>query len=80
MKSLKMEGKALLKFGKILKDNKKLAYLNLIDNNLDYQNIIKFGLLIRKNNIINEVKMLLNKPNREEQSCIKRCNPHIIFT
>ena len=80
MKSLKMEGKTLLKFGKILKDNKKLAYLNLIDNNLDYQNIIKFGLLIRKNNIINEVKMLLNKPNREEQACIKRCNPHIIFT
>ena len=79
LKTSKLDEKTFIKLGKTINNNKKLIYLNLIDNNLDYQNIIKFGLLIRKNNIINDIKMLLNKPNKEEQVCIKRCNPHIIF-
>ena len=79
IKSSKIDDKTLINLGKSLKNHKKLKYLNLIDNNLDYQSIIKFGLLIRKNNIINEVKMLLNKTTKDEQVCIKRCNPHIIF-
>ena len=79
IKSSKIDDKTLINLGKSLKNHKKLKYLNLIDNNLDYQSIIKFGLLIRKNNIINEVKMLLNKPTKDEQVCIKRCNPHLIF-
>jgi len=79
IKSSKIDDKTLVSLGKSLKNIKKLIYLNLIDNNLDYQSIIKFGLLIRKNNIINDVKMLLNKPTKDEIVCIKRCNPHIIF-
>ena len=79
IKSSKIDSKILLHLGKSLKDNKKLIYLNLIDNNLDYQTIIKFGLLITKNNIINDIKMLLNKPSKDEIICIKRCNPHLIF-
>ena len=79
IKSSKIDSKILLHLGKSLKDNKKLIYLNLIDNNLDYQTIIKCGLLIRKNNIINDIKMLLNKPSKDEIICIKRCNPHLIF-
>ena len=79
IKSSKINDKILTKLGKSLFNNNKLFYLNLIDNSLDYQSIIKFGLLIRKNNIINDVKMLLNKPSKNEIECIKRCNPHIIF-
>ena len=79
IKSSKIDHQTLLKLGKSLSNNKKLVYLNLIDNNLDYKSIIQFGLLIRKNNIINDIKMLLNKPTKDEITCIKRCNPHIIF-
>ena len=79
IKTSKINDKILINLGKCLYNHKKLFYLSLIDNNLDYQSIIKFGLLIRKNNIINDIKMLLNKPSKNEIECIKRCNPHLIF-
>ena len=62
-----------------LKENKKIINLNLVDNNFGYQSTMQFGLSIRKNDIINDIKMLLNKPLKDEQTLIKECNPHIFF-
>ena len=79
IKSARLDDNILKELSQTLKDNKKIISLNLIDNNLGYQNIIKFGLYLRKNEIINEIKMLLNKPSKDEQALIKACNPHILF-
>ena len=59
--------------------NKDIVSLNFVDNNLCYHYIIKFGLYLRKNEKIKDVKLLLNLPNKDEQNLIKSCNPHILF-
>ena len=79
IKSSRLSDDVLRELAKTLRDNKKIISLNLIDNNLGYLTIIKFGLHIRKNDVINDIKMLLNKPIRDEQILIKACNPHIFF-
>jgi Ran GTPase-activating protein (RanGAP) involved in mRNA processing and transport len=79
IKSSRLNDNILKELCQSLKDNKKIISLNLIDNNLGYQNTIKFGLYIKKNDVINEIKMLLNKPSKDEQALIKACNPHILF-
>lgn len=79
IKSSRLSDKILMDLAQTLKNDKKIVVLNLIDNELGYVNTIKFGLYIRKNNIINDIKMLLNKPLKDEQTLIKSCNPHIIF-
>ena len=79
IKSAKLNDDFLKQMIKSLKNNRKIISLNLNDNNLGYYTIMKFGLNIRKNDIINEVRLLLNKPQKDEQIMIKRCNPHLSF-
>ena len=79
IKSAKLSDDFLKQMIKSLKNNRKIISLNLNDNNLGYYTIMKFGFNIRKNDVINEVKLLLNKPQKDEQIMIKRCNPHLSF-
>jgi len=79
IKSSRLSDDILKQISKSLSNNKNIISLNLIDNNLGYYNIMKFGLSVRKNETINEIKLLLNKPLKDEQISIKKCNPHILF-
>ena len=79
IKSSRLSDDILKELSKTIKNNKNITCLNLIDNYLGFQSIIKFGQYIRKNDIINEIKMLLNKPIKDEQILIKASNPHIFF-
>ena len=79
IKSSHLNDDILKQITKSIMNNKKIISLNLIDNNLGYYTIMKFGLHICKNDVINEVKLLLTKPIKDEQIMLKRCNPHILF-
>ena len=79
IKSSRLGDGILKELSNTLKDNKNITSLNLIDNYLGFQSTIKFGQYIRKNDIINDIKMLLNKPIKDEQILIKASNPHIFF-
>ena len=79
IKSSKMDDYILKDMTKVLNGNKDISSLNFVDNNLSYKYIVKLGLYLRKNDKIKDVKMLLNKPNKDEQNLIKSCNPHILF-
>lgn len=80
IKSSRIQDDILYKLGKVLQDNKNLVKLNLMDNYLSYEGMIKFGLRLRKNYVVNEVQVLLNKPQKEEQDLIQSCNAHISFS
>jgi Ran GTPase-activating protein (RanGAP) involved in mRNA processing and transport len=79
IKSSKLDDYILKDMSKVLNSNKDISSINFVDNNLSYKYIIKFGLFLRKNEKIKDIKMLLNKPNKDEQNLIKSCNPHILF-
>ena len=79
IKSSRLDDYILKDLIKIMNNNKDVISLNFVDNNLSYKYIIKFGLFLRKNEKIKDIKILLNKPNKDEQNLIKSCNPHILF-
>ena len=58
---------------------RSLTKINLIDNNLEFEGIAKFGQYTSKNKNINEIKLLNNKTVKEQQSLLKSCNSHLTF-
>ena len=79
IKSSRVNDDSLIELSKAIMQNNNLVNLNLIDNSLSYEGMIKFGQYVSKNNRLNEINVLFNKPQKEEQSLLKSCNPHIIF-
>ena len=53
IKSSRLNDDILRDISKTLKNNKKIIILNLIDNKFGYLAIMKFGLYIKKNDVIN---------------------------
>ena len=65
---------------KIFGDNfSSLEKINLSDNNLEYENIAKFGQYVTKNENLNEIKVINNKTLKEQQTLLISCNSHLIF-
>lgn len=80
IKSSRLDDKSLYELSKVFGQNNSLGNLNLIDNNLEFEGIAKFGQYTSKNNNINEIKLLNNKPLKEQQSLLKSCNSHLMFS
>ena len=80
IKSSRLNDKSLYELSKVFGQNNSLGNLNLIDNNLEFEGIAKFGQYTSKNNNINEIKLLNNKPLKEQQTLLKSCNSHLMFS
>lgn len=80
IKSARFDDESLEKLSQAVGQNNSLIALNLRDNSLSYEGIAKFGLYTNKCNLLNEIFVQSNKPQREEQPSLKSCNSHIIFT
>ena len=80
IKSSRLNDESLYELSKVFGQNNSLGNLNLIDNNLGFEGIAKFGQYTSKNRFINEIKLLNNKPLKEQQSILKSCNSHLIFS
>ena len=50
-----------------------------VDNNLEFEGIAKFGQYTFKKNNISEIKLLNNKPLKDQQTLLTSCNSHLIF-
>ena len=74
-----MSEKTIENFYKKFIYNNTLISLNLIDNRISYDACSKLALTIYKNNCINQIKLMLNQPNKDERlELISGC-PHLIF-
>ena len=80
IKSARLNDDSLHELSKVFNQNASLENLNLIDNNLEFEGIAKFGQYTSKNKSINEIKLLNNKPLKDQQSLLKSCNSHLIFS
>ena len=80
IKSSRLNDESLHELSKVFGQNKSLGNINLIDNNFGFEGIAKFGQYISKNRHINEIKLLNNKPLKEQQTMLKNCNSHLIFS
>ena len=80
IKSSRLNDESLHELSKAFGQNNSLGNINLIDNNLGFEGIAKFGQYTSKNRYINEIKLLNNKPLKEQQSILKSCNSHLIFS
>jgi len=80
IKSARLNDDSLHELSKVFNQNASLENLNLIDNNLEFEGIAKFGQYTSKNKSINEIKLLNNKPLKDQQSLLKSCNAHLIFS
>ena len=58
--------------------NKTLSYINIRNNLITREGLMTLGQYLNKNKSIKEIMALLNV-ERNEESIIKCCNPHIIF-
>ena len=80
IKSSRIDGKSAEDIMKIFGDNFScLKKINLSDNNLEYENIAKFGQYVTKNDNLNEIKVINNKTLKEQQALLIGCNSHLIF-
>ena len=80
IKSSRIDGKSAEEIMKIFGDNfSSLEKINLSDNNLEYENIAKFGQYVTKNENLNEIKVINNKTLKEQQTLLISCNSHLIF-
>mgnify|MGYP002524466322 CR=1 FL=1 len=80
IKSSRLNDESSHELSKAFGQNNSLGNINLIDNNLGFEGIAKFGQYTSKNRYINEIKLLNNKPLKEQQSILKSCNSHLIFS
>jgi len=79
IKTSNMSEKTIENFYKKFIYNNTLICLNLIDNRISYDACSKLALTIYKNNCINQIKLMLNQPNKDERlELISGC-PHLIF-
>ena len=79
IKSARLNDQSLYELSKVFGQNISLENLNLTDNNLEFEGIAKFGQYTSKSNNINEIKLLNNKPLKEQQYLLRSCNSHLIF-
>lgn len=80
IKSARLNDDSLNKISKALGQNNTLGNINLNDNNLEFEGIANFGQYIFKNNNLNVIKVLNNKPLKEQQALLLSCNSHLIFS
>ena len=79
IKNIGLTDKTAENLSNALKINKSLTNINLVFNIITIDGMRKIVANIDKNNIIKEVKMLLNDINEEERNIIISECPHIIF-
>ena len=79
MKSSRINDKSLDSIIKIFGNNYSLEKINLYDNNLDFENIIKFGQYTSKSECLNEINLMNNKTIKEQQRLLTSSNSHLIF-
>ena len=79
MKSSRINDKSLDSIIKIFWNNYSLEKINLYDNNLDFENIIKFGQYTSKSECLNEINLMNNKTIKEQQRLLTSSNSHLIF-
>ncbi len=79
IKNIGLTDKTTENLSNALKINKSLTNINLVFNIITIDGMRKIVANIDKNNIIKEVKMLLNDINEEERNIIISECPHIIF-
>ena len=79
MKSSRINDKFLDSIIKIFGNNYSLEKINLYDNNLDFENIIKFGQYTSKSECLNEINLMNNKTIKEQQRLLTSSNSHLIF-
>ena len=76
--SSKITDNIIIKLAKMLLINKTLSYINIRNNLITREGLMTLGQYLNKNKSIKEIMALLNV-ERNEESIIKCCNPHIIF-
>ena len=79
MKSSRINDKSLDSIIKIFWNNYSLEKINLYDNNLDFENIIKFGQYTSKSECLNEINLMNNKTIKEQQKLLTSSNSHLFF-